>query len=183
MITIPQITADLIEESPLLEDSLARGIINLSALARELQPEIEARTLKSVQLGAIIAALKRLVPLLQRQNRNQVLSKLGDISVRSDLIEYSYINSPQLPRCHQALIRRLEAVPQAFFSLTQGVFETNIIVSQRVGTDVEEIFAAAQLRSKLSDLAAITLILPPNNVKTPGTYYQVLKVLYRHGIN
>jgi hypothetical protein len=183
MITIPQVTAELVDETPLLEDSLARGIINLSALARELQPEIEARTMKPVQIGAIVAALKRLLPALRRQSRNQSLAKLGDISVRADLVEYNFTNSTALSRCHQNLIKRLERHPQVFFNLTQGVFETNIIVSRGAAADVEASFAGAELRSRLADLAAITLLLPPANVDTPGTYYNVLKVLFRHSIN
>lgn len=183
MITIPHVTAEIVRESPLLEDYLLRGLVNLSALAREIQPEVELRTQKSVQIGAIVAALKRLVPTLKFREKNTVLDNLGDISVRSDLVEYSFINSPELAACHQRLIERLEAYPQVFFNLTQGVFETNVIVSQKVSADVEEIYAKAKQRVRLDQLSAITLLLPPDNVGSPGTYYQVLKVLFWHGIN
>jgi hypothetical protein len=46
--------------SPFLEAGLASGIINLSALARQIKPEIESRLVKNASDGAMIMALKRL---------------------------------------------------------------------------------------------------------------------------
>jgi hypothetical protein len=42
MITVPEMARKHLRELPLLEEAIARGLINLSALARELQPGIEA---------------------------------------------------------------------------------------------------------------------------------------------
>lgn len=60
MITIPEVVAELVSKKPFLEEGLSRGLINLSALARELQPQIEKRLYKNVQTGAIVMALKRI---------------------------------------------------------------------------------------------------------------------------
>lgn len=44
MISTSEVVQSIIQKSPLLEDGLARGIINYSALARDLRPQIEKKT-------------------------------------------------------------------------------------------------------------------------------------------
>ena len=59
MITISQIVYSIIENKPFLEEGLKKGIINLSALARFIKPDIEKKLQKKVKTGAIIVALDR----------------------------------------------------------------------------------------------------------------------------
>ena len=60
MVTVPETVLEIIHESPFLEEGLSRGLINLSSLAREMKSEVEERTMKDVQIGSIVMALKRI---------------------------------------------------------------------------------------------------------------------------
>ncbi|MBU4139561.1 MAG: hypothetical protein KJ729_06445, partial [Euryarchaeota archaeon] len=53
------------EKKPFLEEAINSGIINLSALARQILPEVRRETFKEVQEGAILMALKRLPKTLK----------------------------------------------------------------------------------------------------------------------
>ena len=65
MLTIPNAVEEVIKKKPFLEGALVEGLINLSALARQLKPEIEKQVGKSVNDSAVIMALNRLVPRLE----------------------------------------------------------------------------------------------------------------------
>mgnify|MGYP003424285645 CR=1 FL=1 len=52
--SIGKITEELINRSPFLRESMTENLINISALARKLQPEIEQLMGRPVKEGAIV---------------------------------------------------------------------------------------------------------------------------------
>ncbi|MGB5988424.1 MAG: hypothetical protein WBG43_01590 [Marinifilaceae bacterium] len=186
MKTIAQIAENLVKEKPFLVESLADGLINLSSLARKIQPEIEATLKKEVQSGAIVMALKRLVPSLQvTQNikLKKMLSSIGDLILRSNLSDYSFKNSDTLMACQIELMSVIGSDNEIFYTIVQGVHETNIVASSTLQKDINRIFAKERSIIKQENLSSITLKLPLGNVMQPGLYYFILKELAWEGIN
>src|SRR2546423_1587590 len=94
MLTTATVVKDIIKESPLLEDGLVRGIINYSGLAREIRPQIEKKLFKTVQRGAIVMALQRISSGLRHRHRLlKPVRYLADLTVRSKLLEFTFVNS------------------------------------------------------------------------------------------
>lgn len=185
MITVPEAVRQLVRQTPYIEEGIAQGVVNLSAFARTLQPEIEKKLFKTVEIGAIVMALKRLAQT-HKQNQKQVqiiLQSLQDITIRSNLMEVTFAQSDTLVENQLKLMQEVSKQPQAFLTITKGVFETTIITSAFLTPEVEKIFKKETLRSSLSNLSAITLILPKENVEIPGCYYAILKSLAWEGIN
>ena len=60
MKTISSEVLNYIKTKPFLMSALSQGIINLTSLAREIQPEVEKSLKKSAKNGAIVMALKRI---------------------------------------------------------------------------------------------------------------------------
>jgi hypothetical protein len=184
MITIPELVKETIEESPFLEDFLAKGIVNYSALARIIKPELEVKLLKPIKEGSIIMALRRLTIKNNLDHRlEKIFAKSPDMIVRSNLIEFTFFNSDSLLKKHQILLEKISQGNQYFFTITQGVFETGIIVSRELKSKIVEIFTGEKVIKELSDLSSITIKLPEENVTTPGVYYFILKALAWHNIN
>jgi len=50
MIAIPEVVEKIVVDSPLLEEGLSAGIINLSTLARKIRPQVESKLVKTVQV-------------------------------------------------------------------------------------------------------------------------------------
>ena len=89
MLTIPNAVEEVIKKKPFLEGALVEGLVNLSALARQLKPEIEKKVGKEVNDSAVIMALNRLVPRLELMSAmkfKKVVENIGDIIVRSNLV-------------------------------------------------------------------------------------------------
>ena len=176
---------DIIATSPLLEEGLAQGIINLSALARQLLPQLEHRLNREVSEGTVMMALRRAQPAASRRTANldAPRQRLGDLTVRSNLAELTYRTSPETLACQQALLRRAKNLGRHFMTFTQGLFETTIITSAGLVPTVEKAFTGEERIVLLEDLAAVVIRLPVETVHQPGVHYGLLKQLAWHGLN
>lgn len=184
MITISQIVEEIIGQSPFLEEGISRKIINYSSLARKIKPEIEEKLFKKIKTGAIVMTLRR----ISKKNNNKLkLKKIfsipPDMIVRSNLVEYTFSNSDSLLTKHKNLLEKIDNQNKYFFTITQGVFETGIIISQELKQKIKEIFVGEKIIKELIDLSSITVKLPEENVTTPGVYYFILKELAWNNIN
>lgn len=187
MIKISTIVQDLVETSPFLTEALQDGLINVSSLARRLQPEVAKRLGKEVRESAIVMAINRLQfgeLVYVDRGLKQFFSQLSDIGVRSNLVDFTFRNSATL---YQGIGRLLQVIhnryANSFYSFSQGVSETTIIVTDSVQEEVHQLFARETLQSKRENLSAITLMLPKENRQLYGVYYYILKELAWKGIN
>lgn len=186
MTTVPELVEDIVGKSPFLEEGLSKGIINLSSLARIIQPQIQQKLMKDIKPGAIMMALKRLSKKIKPTNNQRlssVLKNISDITVRSNISEFAFDNSSSLLEKQRQLLEKISSEKNNFFTFSSGVYETSLFVSQNLEILVKKIFQDEKLRYNMKDLSAITLILPKEAVFVPGVYYSVLKALAWEGIN
>ncbi len=185
MITIQSAVEEIVSKSPYLETALVDGIVNSSALARQIKKEIENRSLKDVHEGAIITAINRLASeLKKRQNViKPILKYFGDISVKSNLVELTFVNSSTLIERQRRLLEKVSTEKGIFLTFTQSLYQATIIISAVFQNEVKKIFAEEKLISNISNLSAITLTLSEETVNVPGVYYYILKILAWYGVN
>ena len=186
MITIPNAVEEVIKKKPFLESALVEGLINLSALARQLKPDIEKKVGKEVNDSAVIMALNRLVPRLELMSTmkfKKVVENIGDIIVRSNLADIAYANSNTLFEKQAILLDRVRSMKDVFCTFSQGIYETTLVVSNSIIDLVEEIFKDETLIAKSDNLSSITVKLPSDNTACPGVYYYIFKELAWDNIN
>lgn len=185
MLTVSEYLNIIVCESPFLEEGLSRGIINLSALARELRPGIEKSLMKPVSESAIIMALKRMTIKVTKkvEQTKSAAAQLGDLTVRSHLSEFTYQRSQTLLGKQKKLLEAVNDRNDPFVTFTQGVYEITTIVNSDLEETVNRIFKSEKQISSLHGLAAITIRLTPETVYTPGVHYTILKQLAWNGIN
>ena len=186
MITIPQIVEKIILKRPFLEELLCSGLINLSSLARQIQPEIETALRKDVKSGAIVMALKRIIPSLEKKGKHNekfVLENLGDIIVRSNLLDMTFLNSDTLVEKQTELLDKISNKKGVFYTFSQGVYETTLILSSSVESEVIELFKGENMLMRSSNLSSVTIKLAKDNNEMPGLYYFIFKRIAWEGIN
>ncbi|MGB1168174.1 MAG: aspartate kinase [Flavobacteriaceae bacterium] len=186
MKTIASTVAEYIKTKPYLSSALSDGIINLTSLARTIQKDIEERTKKPVKSGAIVMALKRIsdtADFVQTKQIIKVLRNLGAITVRSALVDYSFLISETLLIAQSNLLKSIEDKKEVFYTSSRGVSESNIIVSQNIAPLVDQLFKSETCFSKTENLSSITLKLPSENVTIPGIYYFIFQRLSWEGVN
>lgn len=183
MISISDALEEIIGNYPFIEEGLAKGIINYSAFAREIRPQIEKKLYKSIKEGAIVMALKRLSDSLDKKRKNIQKLNLTNLTVRSNLTEFTFLNSEALPDKQRGLFNQLAEKKDIFCAVSQGVRETTFIASLEASQMIERIFSSEILVAKIENLSSIAIHLPKEVVYIPGVYYQILKVLAWENIN
>ena len=165
MKTISSAVEDYIKSKPFLISALSQGIINLTSLSRIIKSEIEESLRKEVKYGAIVMALKRLSSELEFRTTFKIvkiIKDIGDITVRSSLIDYNFKVSDTLLSNQAKLLAKVDNNDD-FYTSSRGVNECNIVVS--------------------GNLSSISIKLPAENISIPGVYYFVFQRLSWEGIN
>ncbi len=186
MKTIATCVEEILVSQPFLEDALTRNILNYSALAEELRDPISKMLRKPVKTGAIMMALRRYSPPKEMANKiklNKVLQNLGDITVRSDLSDYTFKNSPSLIQAHLKTLEIIKNDPHIFYTFTRGVHESNVLITTALKKQIEEHYKNEICTDAKDHLSAITIGLPKENTKIAGLYYQFFKRLAWEGIS
>jgi hypothetical protein len=181
--TIAACVEEILITQPFLEEALFRQIINFSALSEELQKPISAMLRKPVKTGAIMMALRRYNPpthLRQSQQLKGVLKSLGDITVRSNLVDFTFQNSETLIESHAKVLANFN--PNAFYGFSRGIYESNLVVSESEQSKVTSCFKNEIQIGMQDNLSAISIRLPKNNSKISGLYYQIFKRFAWEGI-
>jgi hypothetical protein len=185
MITIPEVVAKIVKKSLYLEEALALGLVNLSALARFIKPDVEREAMKEVKDGAVIVALNRLSRKTVKRARRlkSVFRNAPDLTVRSNLMEVTYANAERLIVRQKKLLDQLGGKPGYFLTVTQGINETTIIASRELKEKILAIFKGERIIARIENLSSITVLLPRGTALVPGVYSYILKSLAWEGIN
>jgi hypothetical protein len=185
MKTIAAVVEDYIKKKPFLQSALGQGIINLTSLSRIVKPEIEAELGKDVRNGAIVMALKRLSDDLEFRATHKivkVLKNIGEITVRSNLSDYTFLSSETILAKQAKLLEEVHNNQDIFYTSSRGVNEINIVISNSLDKTVETLFAHERLTQKADNLSSVTVKLPSENVSVPGIYYFIFQRLAWEGI-
>ena len=180
MRTIASCVNEILVSRPFLEEALSRDIINFSALAKDLNQIISEMLRKPVKEGAITMALRRYKPPVDVENIGRLknaFKNLGDITVRSNLSDFTFQNSKTLIKSHSKVLEKINNNNQIFYAFTRGIFESNIIISSSEKKSIVEVFKNEKLIGLKDCLTTITLNLPEGNSKIVGLYYQIFKRL------
>ncbi|MDX1351333.1 MAG: aspartate kinase [Putridiphycobacter sp.] len=171
---------DIIDNTPFVRESLSEGLINTSALARKIKPQLEAYSKKKIKESTIVMAISRL-PLSKQESIQlrirQVIENIGDLIVRSNLTKYNFTNYSGISANQSVFLKKIESINDSFYTVSRGIAETTLIVNAQLCNLLEESLDADHLLSKTNKLSAITLKLPLENVHTEGIYYFILKKL------
>lgn len=185
MKTVSNCVEDILITQPYLEEALSRNIINYSALAVELTEPISKMLKKDVKPGAIMMALRRYNPpptLGNSIKMRRVIQNLGDITVRSNLTDFTVKNSDTLIDNHTKILERIDTEDKLFYTFTRGIHESTLIISSSLNNFVEENLKNETFLAVQNGLSAITINLPQDNSKIAGLYYHFFKRLAWEGI-
>ncbi|MGB5244213.1 MAG: hypothetical protein WBN28_06245 [Lutimonas sp.] len=178
MKTVQEAVEEIIGQTPFIEEALHDKLINVSSLARDIQAQVEQKLGKKVKTGAIMMAINRVSPLQVLKIRKNIKSfslDLKDFIVRSDLLDYTFKNTSSLQKRIAKLYGNIESNSESFFTVSQGIFETNIVISANINEELKKHLNEEELIHSIDKLASITIKLPKSNLEQSGVYYFILK--------
>ena len=186
MKTIASVVEEYIKTKPFLSTALSQGIINLTSLSRQIQPDIEIIIKKRAKSGAIVMALKRISDNMEFVSTHKivrVLKGIGDITVRSSLIDYSFKISDTLFGAQSLFLSEINQKKDSFYTSSRGVSECNIVISNNLSLLIDKYFENEFLVKKLENLSSVSIKLPNENISIPGIYYFIFQRLSWEGVN
>ena len=186
MKTISSVVEDYIKTKPYLSTALSQGIINLTSLSRIIKPDIEKILKKNANDGAIVMSLKRISDNMEFVSTHKIiktLNKIGDITVRSSLLDYNFKISPTFLASQAMFLTEINDNKESFYTSSRGVSECNIIISSNLKSFLEKCFEKEFLVNKYENLSSVSIKLPNENVSVPGIYYFIFQRLSWEGVN
>src|SRR3984957_19439545 len=122
MINIAESVDEIFRRDDVAMAAARRGLLNLSAYARQIRPEIQTVLLKDVSEGSIVTAMSRLVSSLpqSRGSRDVVLQALA---VHANLAGVSYGRSHRVSEKIRGIYQQVTSDTRTFLTITQGINE------------------------------------------------------------
>jgi aspartokinase len=183
MINISRVVEEIVGNSEFAIEGLNNGCLNMSAYAKSILPDIEAKAKKPVRAGSIVAALSRMVADGKVQAHRMPKVVVHNIVSRSGLAEITYIKSPQ----NQALISELyndsRFINSQFFVVTVGLTEISIITTEKLAEEIRLLFGTQQPKLFLKNLASLSMQTPESGIETPNQFYAIVRKLAPKNIN
>lgn len=163
--------------------ALSRRVLNLSAYAKRIQPEVERRTLKPVQVGSIVVALSRLAADLSDEDPLLPKIELDSIAVKTGLVEIAFDKTAANKARAQKVLSEPEFTQADFLTIIYGVSEIAVFTSRSLAPPILKKFKPEKPKLHLDDLAALTVQFGQQYIEIPNMYFALFRALAVRRIN
>ncbi len=182
MIKISDIVQDILSASDLELEAMRQGVLNLSAYAEKIHPEVEKRAWKTVQKTTIVVALSRLQLKLSKISPLRPKIVLRELTVKSPLADITYEKTRETIKQSRSLSTIFSQAEAPFLTVTQGMNEITVIVSQ---DQLVAVMAHISVKPKslFRDLVGITVTFSEKYLLEPNVIYAILAALAGKRIN
>ncbi|HIJ98543.1 TPA: hypothetical protein H1005_01195 [archaeon] len=184
--SISRAVEKFILDEPLLEDFLARNLINQSALARTLIPRVEKEIGQKVKPQAVIMAVKRFAAdskeHIQTKKMREVLGK-STINLKSGIADIAVEKTDGLFSLLEDLTRKVKTHRGEVLSVVEGQTEAAIITEEKYVDDIIKKLPKKSVLKVERNIVDLHLLCPPDFWNAPGIIYFVTKRLALSNIN
>ena len=172
---------DVISSNPLLQFGLNYRLMNLTQLARYIEPLIEARTKKDIGVSAITMALSRQQNdlALAAPKREDFLIK--DIAVHTQLVTYTFEKTAET---HRGLQKVTNAIQERgdYITIAEGIRELTVIIDENYTPLLKKHLQETPLFMH-EKVSAISIVFDPKYSAIPGMLYILMQQLLLQNIN
>jgi len=174
MITVPTATKTIIQRSRYLSEALSKNLINYSALARYIKPELQTILGKKISDASVLMAIQRISKDFKpNYSSENIFHGPPALTIHSNLFLVTYLGNPI----------NLTKNAGDFILLTHGISENTLAADTKLQKRIKKTLDKKLIKKQLAKLAAITIELPKKATESPSVYYFFLKSLAWEGIN
>jgi|688.fasta_scaffold144394_2 hypothetical protein len=180
MLSITDHVRNILVSQPLIEEMLGQNLLNTTQYAKQIQPQIEQKSYKKVEIGSIVTALSRLKNDIK--NFTKINFKAEDISLKFPISEISYTLSTAHISKTSKIYEKFGGLENHFLNIVSGSSETTIFVNTKYKTEIIKAFGKKS-KIVLDNLCLINLKFNPKYFYETGITYLVLKSLTWNNVN
>ncbi|MBA4453947.1 MAG: ACT domain-containing protein [Nitrosopumilaceae archaeon] len=180
--SVPEIVRETITRNRSIFDCLKMDLINYTALAVKIQPEIERSLGNSVNLNTIVVAIKRFADSLEvkEEVEEQLVLKNARLALTDGIVDIKFSMKDSQNIDPLTILDKFSKITTNYdFFRSSDTFR---FLAEDLD-DVREIFDAIPNRENIfsTGLAKIRISIPPNQNKSDVVSY-VAEVLHDNGI-
>ncbi|MBP9700552.1 hypothetical protein KBD71_04700 [Candidatus Woesebacteria bacterium] len=182
MRTITQAVREILLSSDVAQEALSLQILNLSAYAKHIQPEVEKLTWKEVKPGTITVALFRLQSEFGKLSLLRPQVKIDTLSIQTDLVDLSFEKTEvllsRIPTLHTTLLH----TPRTVFVQTVGMHEVTYIASRGLQDGIIS-HLGQPVKCIHENLVGISMGFDDSYLLVPNTIYTLISSVASKRIN
>lgn len=172
---------DIIRENTFFEFGLSNRILNLSQLAKFLQPLIESRLHRETQTSAIVMSLSRLQKNFEKNYPMKGDFEIENISIQSHLATLTFEKTPEIYEkiniAHNAIQKQNE-----YFLISESTSEITIMVDKKLAPTIAKI-VENKPKYQNNNISSICVKFNENYSNIPGILYALMQKLTLQNIN
>jgi len=180
--SVPDIVREIIIQNRSIYDCMKMDLINFTALAVKIQPEVEKQLGVRVNLNTIVVAIKRYSDSFEQKNeiKNESILKNARLSLTDGILDIRFSANDLGEENAISLLNKFSEISPdyEFFRLADSF---RVLTEDLAG--IREIFGAfGNAEDKFNTgLAKIKILIPPEQNRTDIASY-VAEVLHSNGI-
>jgi hypothetical protein len=164
-----------------VQDALARGYANITALAKVLRPRLEEKLGRKVGEVGVMSALKRL-----RGSYTAGSEKIRTIIAESVVNVRTHVSKVSVERTRKTLeivSGLLASHQQDFLQVSESMSFITLIFDQKLHKKVRSSFSEGVILEEGDEYAAIIVQSPPQITTTPGCLINFYNQIARRHVN
>jgi len=181
MLKITNAVRQMVEGNPLLQFGLHHRLLNLTQIARYIDPLIEARVKKEAGTSAIVMALSRLQKEMIRNAPQREDYNIKTIDIHTHLATFTYQKTTQTAREIHKLANSIQS-KGGYISLSESMRETTVII-EKENLDVLHRTVTERSVHAHENISGIGIVFDEKYTRVPGMYYILLQQLLLQNIN
>ncbi|MBN1941357.1 MAG: ACT domain-containing protein [Candidatus Diapherotrites archaeon] len=175
---------EMLEANPYIRNGLAEGLINFSALARKMTPELEAKLGKKLNGDSLIVAIKRYSDEIEgRAIKKDYLHIFANsqLTLQENMAYVILERTPETTAKIESLLKEADWQIGELRIVVQGAQRImTLMKNNRIESLVEE--AGNRVIEEIKDKALVTVHTPPESRLTYGVIAEIAAVLSKKGI-
>lgn len=174
MIKIKDIVKNIIYKNDQALFALSQEFMNLSAYAKQIQKEVEDKTMKEVKVSGIVVALSRIQKELDKQHPLIQEVSIENITAKSPLSEIVFPKTPKILSQLSSLYEKVDTKNDDFLTMTLSTSNITVICSDRLTSFILKHFSEDPLMQK-SGLASLGISIDPKYYPKPNITYSLIQ--------
>jgi len=183
MVSVSHVAKKVVRGNLLMEDYLARGLINYAALAEILAPKISEEMGKKVKQSAIAMALRRHAENLECKHKKFPKVTDFELIMKSKLSVITVAKSPTLFHSLSRLNSLIDFEKGDILNIVHGNTDVSIIVNKKYKKELSKLFQQQKIINQEYGLVGLTVRFGIDYLHTPGVTYTFLRALAMEDIN
>lgn len=184
MITTIQAVKQVLDETQMIPAEFPLELVNVSALARRIQPGVEKRLKREVQPSTLAVSIQRLIANDDLMRIELPELKIDTFNMQSGLVEVTYAKTAETTQLVRDIHRQHKsAYMRDFLTVIYGTTEISIIMKEGFLEDITATLCDYTPKALVRQLGCVSVQFSDKYLGVPNVIYVMVRALAGGNIN